>query len=109
MKNEIDEALDYAINRFEELIKDGDIDNMPSGVCNLLWDSKIFDNEVIEEIAEIGRWKDLGKVSIKHNVDSGHIWWFHGDLLGCAKARLEVLKLIKNERIQGITNTETAD
>jgi hypothetical protein len=97
MKNEIDKALDYAINEFEKAI-DLNI-SIPSCVCGLLWDSKMFDDEIIEQIAGMGRWKNRLSISKKYkNVIIGNLWWFHGEEIGCAKARLDLLKLIRDGR-----------
>lgn len=96
MKNKIDEALEYAINRFEKVIESEKWFDIRDGVCVELWDAK-FSDSVVNYIANLGL-PYARKMDILQ-AESRVYWFDETGTERSVKARLDVLKLIRDERI----------
>ena len=97
--NEIDEMLNYAIDKFSEALENENYYEVVDGVCQVLWDRYKFPNIDVSKISKLGR-NFTADIAKKYNLGVGNMWWFYGQNEEIqAKARLEVLKLIRDERI----------
>lgn len=96
MENKLNKRiLNYAIKQFEQALKDNEFGIVFDGVCQVLWNRFGFPHRDVTEISQIGKGY-TEQVSKKHGIETGNMWWFHGgDTKTQTIARLEVLKLIK--------------